>query len=166
MLIINILKTLLIYYLIGIGGLISLYTLNYDGDITYLGGGYEYAPEHDHILGPVEIPPCVINYNFNKQYIIVQQNPQGHMPDAIYDTMEYKYPMGPDSIYYWIIDKTNHNYYGPILYHDFLEKCQEMGVDLVFDKQKELSRNNTNYQLKSPLTKSSDYYCYNTFSDK
>lgn len=126
----TIFKMILLIFFAGLG-VASLFTSN--GDICELGGGYEYDAEHDHILGPVDIPPFVIKYNYNKSYIIVQQDPPGRNPDAIYDKIDYKYPAGNDKVYYWIIDKTNNSYYGPVLYADFLKKCREKKINLTFD---------------------------------
>lgn len=116
--------------------IITLFT--YNEDVHDLGSGYEYYAENDAILGPIDIPPFIVNYSYDERYIIAQQDPQGRNPDAIYyDKMDYKYPMGTDSVYYWIIDKTNNTYYGPFLYSDFLEKCREKKINLTFDKTKD-----------------------------
>lgn len=131
-------KTTFKIILLIVFGLICLSILFPNEDTCDLGGGYEYYADNNAIFGPIDIPPFIVNYNYNERYIIAQQDPQGRNPDAIYyDKMNYKYPMGTDSVYYWIIDKTNNNYYGPFLYADFLEKCREKKINLTFDRSKD-----------------------------
>lgn len=41
-----------------------------------------------------------------------------------------------DFDYYWIVDKKQHDIHGPYSYDRFIEKCNQMGVELSFETPK------------------------------
>ncbi len=59
-----------------------------------------------------QIPATVIRFDYNRQFIIAKQKPL-LPPDSLYDK-EYHYPLGTDTIYYWIIIKKEHTVLGPM----------------------------------------------------
>ena len=59
-----------------------------------------------------EIPANVFSYDYNRQFIIAKQKPL-LPPDPLYDK-EYLYPLGVDTVYYWIIIKKEHIVLGPM----------------------------------------------------
>ncbi|MBP1630366.1 MAG: hypothetical protein H6Q15_1259 [Bacteroidetes bacterium] len=100
----SILLLLLLYLLI---------SLSYNDNNYKLSGGYNFDKEHKHITGRIDIPPNVINYKYNDDYIIVKQRPT-EIHNAIYDKMNYVYKYGKDNIYYWIIIHKDSIVLGPI----------------------------------------------------
>ena len=75
-----------------------------DTDSKDLGSGFVYNAEHKHILGKIDIPPNVISYDYDKYFVVVKQKPT-EFTDAIYDKTKYVYPLGRDTVYYWLIVK-------------------------------------------------------------
>jgi len=98
-----------------------------------LGNDFYYYGSHKHILGDVDIPPRVLEYNLNDEFIIVKQLPKKYH-DAIYDDKEYIYLNGRDKLYYWIIDKTNQEVIGPLDSLDFEKLIVEKEINLKFKK--------------------------------
>lgn len=95
-----------------------------------LGSDFYYG-SHKHILGDVDIPPRVLEYNLNDEYIIVKQLPKKYH-DAIYDDKEYIYLNGRDKLYYWIIDKKNQDVIGPLDSIEFDKLLVENNILLKF----------------------------------
>ncbi len=100
-----------------------------------LGKGYFYDNDDDRIFGPViDIPREVLQYDYNRRYIVVKQRPEKWPDDPLYERT-YSYPWGRDTIYYWIIDKQENSYYGPMLYDEFdsifntLEGKKKLSID-------------------------------------
>lgn len=116
-------------------------------DTSNLGSGYEYFSDSRFISGPTRamvgnksnyiesIPPRIIDYDYNNRHIIVKQNPNEAYLDPYFfpecDSL-YSFDHGYDFDYYWIIDKVNHNIYGPYDIDVFKEKCDSLGVKLEF----------------------------------
>jgi hypothetical protein len=64
------------------------------------------------------IPPAILKYNYNNDFIIAEQKP--NINDNILDeTANYK--NGRDSLYYWIIVKKNSLCLGPFNLNEFNE---------------------------------------------
>ena len=98
-----------------------------DTDSKNLGNGFVYNAEHKHILGNIDIPPAVVSFDYDKNYIIAKQEPvQFH--NAIYDKKEYIYPQGRDAIYYWLILKEDQKVFGPLDSIQFLKLRKDYGV--------------------------------------
>lgn len=100
-------------------------------------------------------PPTILNYNYNRRYIIAKQNLNGEWPDPLYFE-EYDYHRmymdedtykryfedmpGSDTIfkyittrdYYWIIDKQEDTFYGPMQLEEFKAKRDSLNVKLTF----------------------------------
>lgn len=91
-----------------------------------LGCGYWYDREGKRLFGPndIIIPPYIEEFDYNATYIVVKQKPLQQREEIQYERI-YDYPMGRDSIYYWIINKREHKSWGPILneeYYSILKK--------------------------------------------
>lgn len=79
---------------------IMVYGLFFNNDTEELGGGYSYYPDNEMILGDnIDIPPYIEELNYDKRFIIARQNPRGRNPAAIFDRIDYKYPLGLGTIY-------------------------------------------------------------------
>jgi hypothetical protein len=98
-----------------------------DTDSKNLGGGFVYSAEHKHILGKIDIPPTIISYDYDKNFIVAKQK-QKKYNEAIYDKMEYVYPLGRDTVYYWLIIKQEQKVFGPLDYGSFQELTQKYNI--------------------------------------
>jgi hypothetical protein len=85
----------------------------YNPDDENLGEGFIYNAERKDILGTVDIPPYVLSFAYDKKNIIAKQKPKKYN-EAIYDKREYNYPLGRDTIYYWLIIKKEQKIFGPL----------------------------------------------------
>ena len=83
-----------------------------DNDTIKLSGGYTYSQERRHILGKHDIPPKVISYDYDRDFIIVKQKPQ-RFDNVIYNT-DYVYRQGREAVYYWIIIHEGNKILGPM----------------------------------------------------
>lgn len=102
-------------------------TLMFDTGSENLGNGFVYNSENKHITGNVDIPPTIISYDYDKHFIIVKQKPKEYN-EAIYDKMEYIYPLGRDTVYYWLIIKQEQKVFGALDYDSFLQLKKEYKV--------------------------------------
>ncbi len=109
-------------------------SLTCDFDSTDLGSNFIYNDEHRHIIGKVDIPPRIISYDYDNQFIIVKQKPDKYN-NVIYDKREYVYPLGRDTIYYWIIIKAKEKVIGPLDFDKYKELKKEYHVskDLILE---------------------------------
>ena len=105
-------KNLILIIILLFVGFLIFTTIFYD-NTKKLSGGYTYYPDNHHILGKIDIPPDVISYNYNKDFIIVKQSPT-EIQDAIYDKMNYNYENGRNNIYYWLIIHQQELVLGPM----------------------------------------------------
>jgi hypothetical protein len=103
------------------------FTLMCDTDSKNLGVGFIYNVEHKHIIGKIDIPPTIISYDYDKHFIIVKQKPK-EFNEAIYDKMEYMYPLGRDTVYYWLIIKKEQKVFGALDYNSFQKLKKEYKV--------------------------------------
>lgn len=100
-----------------------------------LGNGYTFVHEgysekyifHEHPAKGGEVPPTVISYDYNKHFIIAKQKPSDY-GEATYSGIEYVYPLGRDSVYYWLIVKQEKKVLGPLDYDSFLKLKKEYKV--------------------------------------
>jgi hypothetical protein len=106
---------------------VFIFIFNYDNDTIRLGKGIFYDKINKHILCSyaTDIPPYVIAYDYDRNYIIVKQRPQ-YKEYVIYDRINY--PLGKNYTYYWIIIKRNKKVIGPLSYEDFIKKKQIYNV--------------------------------------
>ncbi|MDR0891413.1 MAG: DUF3997 domain-containing protein [Mediterranea sp.] len=108
-------------------GLITIVGLacNWSDYSEDLGNGYTYAHEgqgcntifHEYPTKGGEIPPDVLSFNYNKQYIIAMQKRQRDY-ERIAGVRKISYPLGLYSIFYWIIKK-EHKVLGPLTLEEF-----------------------------------------------
>ena len=103
------------------------FSLMCDSNSKNLGNGFVYSAECKHILGKVDIPPNVLSYDYDKNFIVVKQRPK-EFNEAIYDKMEYVYPLGRDTIYYWLIIKHEQKVFGALDYDTFQKLKKEYKV--------------------------------------
>ena len=104
----------------------------YDSGSEDLGGGYTYY-DCRFISGNdkrpwMRIPQFVEDYEYNSRFIVASQRPtvRGNLSEEI----EYIYPLGRDTTYYWIIDKDNDRIYGPVLYSRFRQLGDSLDIRL------------------------------------
>lgn len=121
------------------------------GTSVDLGSGYEYFEEEQYIAGPYRarfegdkeyiqnLPPKILDYNYDRNHIIVKQSPKGARIDMLAfpecDSL-YHFDQGYNFDYYWIIVKKEHRICGPYDYEEYKKKCIEMDVKLKFNKIK------------------------------
>jgi len=76
----------------------------------------------------MRIPQFVEDYEYNSRFIVARQRPtvRGNLSEEI----EYIYPLGRDTTYYWIIDKNNDRIYGPVLYDRFRQLGDSLDIRL------------------------------------
>ena len=70
-----------------------------DTGVLKLGKGFVYYHEIKAILGKTDIPPTVLSFDYNRNYIIVKQKPE-ESNCGLYNPVEYVYPLGYDTTYY------------------------------------------------------------------
>ena len=121
----------LIIILIGIAALIyAYYSLTY-WDQDYLGRGIWYNEDWEVIFvndkGIPNVPPKVVDYDWNSKHIIVKQRPYQFAPD-FNGWRNIVYPNGYDTTYYWLIVKSEHLFIGPLDSTDFDVLRQEYNV--------------------------------------
>jgi hypothetical protein len=116
-----------------------------DNNSIDLGSHYRYNTEYQYISGHQigffypyiiknqpkrkDIPPIVIDYKYDNDYIWVKQKPKIPLEQIYYDFNEIIYPLGLDTTYYWIIDKKTGEVMGPLLYKEFYSKCKTCGTN-------------------------------------
>ena len=107
----------------------------YDSNTVNLGGHFKYDKEHQFIYSNdskrkarKDIPPFVLDYACNDDYIIVEQIPKFPLEQIYYDSNEITYPFGSNNVYYWIIDLETSDVYGPLTFEKYLEKKKDFGV--------------------------------------
>ena len=117
-------KRIIPIFLLAISFLIVWITITFifSDDNEDLGGGYTYYSEQKMIDGKFQIPPSILDYRYDSEIIIVKQHPTKHK-DIMYT--DYNYPLGRDTIYYWIIDKKTNAFTGPMNHDDFLKEISK-----------------------------------------
>lgn len=92
-----------------------------------LGCGYIYRDEGceekeifcEQVNGG-EIPITILDYNYDRHYIIAKQKPQKDDSNILlYDNI-YEYKYGYDTIYYWIILKDYKKVIGPLTKDEYI----------------------------------------------
>ena len=80
----------------------------YDTEHKYISGhqiGILYPLIIKHQPNRKDIPPIVMDYKYDNDYILVKQKPKIPLEQIYYDYNEIIYPSGLDTTYYWIIEK-------------------------------------------------------------
>lgn len=101
------------------------YTVKFSRDFYY-----DY--ESSSIFGKenlVDIPPNIVNYAYDKNFVIVKQQPVLVYIDYDYN-QDYSYKAGLDESYYWLVSLAEKNVYGPLLYDEFETLCKKYEVQL------------------------------------
>ena len=98
-----------------------------DTNSTNLGSGFTYYEEHKDISGKIDIPPTIISYDYDDDFIVAKQKPK-EFNDAIYDKRDYVYPLGRDTVYYWLIIKESQQVIGALDYDSFQELKKKYNV--------------------------------------
>ena len=91
-----------------------------------LGNNITYYDENKVIFGKVDVPPTILSYDYDKQFIIVKQKPRKY-PNATKSDRGI-YPSGRDTIYYWLIIKAEEKVLGPLDFEEFKELKTKYGV--------------------------------------
>lgn len=102
----------------------------------YLGRGYICYDEHQsdvHIYHNEKpqfgIPSNITDYKNTIDWILIRQIPsEEKYPKEAFGPF-VSYPMGKDTVYYWIVDKKSHQVYGPLFYDDYLNKVKELNIE-------------------------------------
>lgn len=109
------------------------YTVKFSKDFYY-----DY--ESGSIFGKddlVDITPKIIDYSYDKKFVVVKQNPK-YSYDFMYNYPEEfndkSYKNGLNEIYYWIISLKEKMVFGPMLPEEFNSMCEEKNIRLKFKK--------------------------------
>jgi hypothetical protein len=103
-----------------------------------LSNDFRYNYETKSIFGEkTDVPPKVIDYAYNKKYVIVKQKPISkcsYMYNYPEDFNDESYKNGLNEIYYWVISLSEKKVFGPMLLEDFNSMCKEKNIKLKFKK--------------------------------
>lgn len=88
-------------------------------DDKKLPGGFVYNSQRKDIIGRFDIPSTIVNYEFNNDYIFIEQIPQCPI-QAIYNIEYYDYGHNEGRLF-WIIDVKKEKPIGPIDSASFYE---------------------------------------------
>jgi hypothetical protein len=82
------------------------------------------------------IPSIILEYNYDKSFIIAVQKPIENDPNILLYDAEYEYKEGYNSVYYWIIIKDIQKVIGPMSKSEFVEVRGKYNVpeDLILNK--------------------------------
>ncbi|MES2702474.1 MAG: DUF3997 domain-containing protein [Bacteroidota bacterium] len=87
------------------------------GFMLYHEGTTSNVIVHDsYASGQAFIPCNVARYSYNDDYIVALQEPQR---ECFFDTSCYEYKSGYAVCYYWIVDKKDKRFYGPLSEQEF-----------------------------------------------
>lgn len=124
--------------------IISLFTLCvyyyiFSDGVVDLGNGYaveldEYRvckKEGDHMF--VILPDWIKEVEHDNRFIIAKQRPD----EWVVKDTTYHYPLGPDTIYYWIIDKQCDKQYGPMCRDEFMHTRDSLCITIDFKEKTE-----------------------------
>ena len=115
----------------------GFFSLLSDTETMDLGGGYIYFDGNESINGKnLNIPGLVENFEFNDRFIIARQNPNGSFPSAYDPKGNHTYPLGNWQLHYWILDKFEDRYYGPLPPAKYFELRDSLNIKLTFGKYK------------------------------
>ena len=105
-------------------------SLNCSDYVEDLGDGYSFAFEGAQtrtISGKkLNIPPDVIAYENNDDFIIVSQMPYGY--EKVVKEKKYGDNYKYDTVYFYIIDKRIDSLYGPMGLQEYLDTRNRMGL--------------------------------------
>lgn len=110
--------------------MLGLLMMMFDDGTENLGGDYKYGYDSFRgITGPkITIPPKIISLKYDCRFIIVKQQLNGKKPQReYYDEYNYNYPSLYGD-YYWIIDKQEDQFYGPMDTLQYAYKADSLGI--------------------------------------
>lgn len=134
----NIIKTAKYAYIIFICFLtLCVYIYIFSDGYEDLGDGYaveldEYQvckKEGDDML--VILPDWIKEIQHDNRFIIAKQRPD----EWVVKNTTYNYPLGPDTIYYWIIDKQCDKQYGPMCMDEFVHTRDSLCITINFKEK-------------------------------
>lgn len=117
----------------------TLQSCNYN-DNKNLGNSFTYYADHKMIASSTgecgSIPSIILEYNYDKSFIIAVQKPIENDPNILLYDAEYEYKEGYNSVYYWIIIKDIQKVIGPMSKSEFVEVRGKYNVpeDLILNK--------------------------------
>lgn len=95
-------------------------TLFYTPNEIKLSGGYKYYSNRKDIIHKNNnIPPTVLDYKYNQDFIIALQKPEAY-DKIIYGNLG-KYEYGRDTIYYWLIICQKDSVIGPMSFNQYIQ---------------------------------------------
>jgi len=105
-------------------------------DTHNLGSDYVYDDEHKMIYSSShsgnEIPSTILEYRFDRSFIIIKQKPRENDPNASLYSREFHYSKGFDEVYYWIIIKEKNVLLGPMIKDEYILAKQKYAVEMDF----------------------------------
>lgn len=125
-------KIIRVLFVLFVCGMFFLLTIAFmsNGNKVRFGCGFAYDKEHDYIdskcvpslfypmlnkqANRFDIPPHIIDYQYDKRYIVIKQKPQVPLKQIYYDFNDIDYPTGLNNNYYWIIIKKKGEVIGPL----------------------------------------------------
>lgn len=116
-------------------GLLLLFYLSFQPPTVKFSKDFYYDYESNSIFGRnelIDISPKIIDYKYDKKFVIVKQRPK-YINDPMYDyPKDYKYTDGLKEDYYWLIILKEKKVLGPLKYEDFSELLKLNNVVLDF----------------------------------
>lgn len=96
--------------------IVSLFLLSScDEGCEQLGDGYVYFDEQKFIAGMIDIPPTVISYSYDEDYIIATQELTHNEPACLLPSFsDSVYPKNKSGQFYWVIIKKEQDVFGPL----------------------------------------------------
>lgn len=112
--------------------LVGLVAFLFDDGAEDLGGGYSYGYDSSRAIhGPkIDVPPEIIDIKYDRRFIVAKQRLNGLRPQReYYDSYDYNYPSLYGD-YYWIIDKREDIFYGPMDSLLYRRKSDSLGISI------------------------------------
>lgn len=110
--------------------LVSLVAFVFDDGAENLGGGYSYGYDSSRAIhGPkIDVPPEIMDIKYDRRFIVAKQRLNGLKPQReYYDRYDYNYPSLYGD-YYWVIDKLEDTFYGPMDSLRYKQKSDSLGL--------------------------------------
>lgn len=112
----------------------------FDDGAEDLGGSYSYSYDSSLVVhGPkINVPPEILDIKYDHRFIIAKQRLNGQKPQReYYDSHKYDYPSLYGD-YYWIIDKQEDTFHGPMDSLQYKQKSDSLYVSLPPDETEQL----------------------------
>jgi len=125
-------RPLFVNIILALLAIMVLWSIVNDRNRIYLGAGFSYYRDIKSVLfwnvGDTtnrDIPPTVLAYKKNQQYIVIKQKPKEY-ENVMYP--QYNYSAGRDTVYYWIINKNTKQVSGPLERKDFMALTEGLQI--------------------------------------